>query len=108
MKTETFVFKGTNYIIKIGGNSGENDALVRASSNSDIWFHVADSPSCHVVLSNMGKMNEIPRQVIKRCACLCVAFTKYRRVKYTEIANIQTTDKVGQVIINGLAKEVCL
>ena len=50
MKTETFIYDNNEYIIQIGKNKNENWELIDNASNTDIWFHIEDQPSCHVVL----------------------------------------------------------
>ena len=99
MKLETFEYDGTVYNIKIGRSAIENTELVKNASKSDIWFHLSDSPSCHVVLET--KLNQVPRQVISRCAHLCKMHSKTlakSKVIYTQIENVQTTRIPGQVI----------
>ena len=52
MKTEVFVHGNTNYNIIIGKNATDNTKIVKNASPSDVWFHVLDKPSCHVILVN--------------------------------------------------------
>ncbi len=101
MKLETFEYDGTIYNIKIGRSSAENTQLVQNANKSDIWFHLSDSPSCHVVLETNTKINHISRQVISRCAYLCKMYSKTPpkcKVIYTQIENVQTTRIPGQVV----------
>lgn len=111
MKTEIFFFDGVEYTINIGKCREENDALIKSSLATDMWFHLANIPSCHVVVT--GVSQKIPRQVIKRCACLCIANSKPENkkniaVSYTSIANLVPTDIVGQVRIMGNCKTIIL
>ena len=113
MKEEQFFFNGTNYSIKIGKNKSENDDLVKTSAKTDIWFHVNGAPSSHVVLLNNDKLNTIPKQVIKRCACLCKSNSSSKseskcEIIYTEIANVMPTEHEGQVTVNGLSKIIVI
>jgi predicted ribosome quality control (RQC) complex YloA/Tae2 family protein len=101
MKLETFEYDGIIYTIKIGRSAIENTELVKNASKSDIWFHLSDSPSCHVVLTCETKLNQVPRQVISRCAYLCKMHSKTlakSKVIYTQIENVQTTRIAGQVV----------
>jgi predicted ribosome quality control (RQC) complex YloA/Tae2 family protein len=101
MKLETFEYNNTIYNIKIGRSAVENTELVQNANKSDIWFHLSDSPSCHVVLETNTKLNQIPRQVISRCAYICKMYSKTlakSKVIYTQIENVQTTRIAGQVI----------
>jgi len=99
MKVENFEYNGTVYIIKIGRSAIENTELVQNANKSDIWFHLSDSPSCHVVLET--KLNKVPHNVISHCAHLCKMHSKIlakSKVIYTQIENVQTTRIPGQVI----------
>jgi len=101
MKLETFEYDGTTYTIKIGRSAIENTELVKNASKSDIWFHLSDSPSCHVILETKVNLNRINRQVISRCAHLCKMHSKTlakSKVIYTQIENVQVTRIAGQVI----------
>ena len=129
MKEEQFFFNGKNYSIKIGGNKTENDHLVKTSAKTDIWFHVnnmqstfgaprvftkrVNMPSSHVVLSNEERLNKIPKQVIKRCACLCKSNSSSKselncEIIYAEMANVMPTEHEGQVTVNSLSKIIVI
>ena len=98
----TFIHDAVTYMIHSGKSAKGNDKLLDESSPSDIWFHVADGPSSHIILSNPTEMaiNKIPRQVIKRCACICKASAKLSTkcaIIYTERANVEKTEILGCV-----------
>jgi predicted ribosome quality control (RQC) complex YloA/Tae2 family protein len=101
-ETCTFIHDATTYTIHSGKSAKGNDKLLDESSPSDIWFHVADAPSSHIILSNPTNLaiNKIPRQVIKRCACICKASAKLSTkcaIIYTERANVEKTEILGRV-----------
>ena len=101
-----------NNIIKIGENAKENDELVASSKQIDVWFHLDNLPSCHVVIS-CDKKNPITNEMIKYCASLCKENTKYRnhkkiKVKYTEIKNVKRTKTPGMVTLKGKCKTVTI
>jgi len=104
MKQTSFEHNNKTYSICIGGNQCENANLIETSVSEDIWFHIDELPSCHVILKNCDNMNSIPRQIIKRCAYLCKINTNSAKslpkckVIYTTISNIQTTNIPGRVI----------
>jgi predicted ribosome quality control (RQC) complex YloA/Tae2 family protein len=106
MEPQLFEFQNIVYKIYIGKNQKENDQLLDASSPTDIWFHVANSPSTHIILKNDEvSIKKIPKQVITRCACLCKSHSKSASVRnceiiYTQIINIEKTDIPGKVIVN--------
>jgi predicted ribosome quality control (RQC) complex YloA/Tae2 family protein len=100
--THTFIHDTITYTIHSGKSAKGNDKLLDESSPTDIWFHVADGPSSHIILSNPTEIaiNKIPRQVIKRCACICKASAKLSTkcaIIYTERANVEKTEILGRV-----------
>ena len=102
MKEEHFVFENQEYNILIGQSREENAELVNTSDSENIWFHVANSPSSHVILKTTCKIKEIPLQVIKRCACLCKSHSKSKStpkcdIIYTKVENVESTQVIGQV-----------
>ena len=115
MKEEQFHFNGVNYSIRVGRNSKENDYLVKTSAKTDIWFHVDGArgatarSSAHVILINTERLNAIPKQVIKRCACLCKSHSSSKSeskcgIVYTALANVSPTEIEGRVTINEMRK----
>jgi predicted ribosome quality control (RQC) complex YloA/Tae2 family protein len=104
MKTIIFEYESVEYTIQIGDNKYNNFKLIDDSMTTDIWFHVDGEPSCHVILKNSGKLRDIPRQVIKRCAYLCKINSKAKTKKkcniiYTQLENVIKTEIVGQVAV---------
>jgi len=101
IQTYTFL----QYTIIAGKNRQGNDEILRESDPDDIWFHISKSPSGHVILKNPEQtpINKIPKQVLKRCACICKASTrtseKNCEIIYTQLKNITLTDILGQVTI---------
>uniref|UniRef100_A0A6C0I7C1 NFACT RNA-binding domain-containing protein n=1 Tax=viral metagenome TaxID=1070528 RepID=A0A6C0I7C1_9ZZZZ len=113
MKTEIFIFNNIEYIIYIGQNKNENWDIIDAAEKTDIWFHIENMVSCHVVLKNTNnvKLRDIPRQVIKRCAYLCkinssmiVKSMPKCDVIYAPISEVVKTDIVGQVSVTNYKK----
>lgn len=94
-----------NNKILIGENASENDYIVKNAKQTDFWFHLADFPSCHVIIE-VSKEFPITKQMINYCANLVKENTKYKnlpkvKVNYTSIRNIKRTETKGQVIIKG-------
>jgi predicted ribosome quality control (RQC) complex YloA/Tae2 family protein len=104
MKTELFNYNNTIYTIIIGKNKNENWAIIDDASGTDLWFHISEMPSCHVLLKNDEKLRLVPRQVIKHCAYLCKINSAAKTVPkcvivYATISNVKKTDIVGQVTV---------
>lgn len=100
---ETYSFDGELYNIIVGENKYENSKIVKDSNEKDMWFHVENIPSCHVILKTNG-LKRIPRQVIKRCAYLCKINSKAKtlgkcNILYTFISNVKQTEIIGEVIV---------
>jgi predicted ribosome quality control (RQC) complex YloA/Tae2 family protein len=98
------------YQIIIGRNAQENWNIIDTSDDNDIWFHLEDNPSPHVILktNNINK-NKISKNVIKLCSCLCKQYSKFNNMNnisiiYTEIKNIVKGKEVGSVITNNIKK----
>ncbi len=93
---ETFFIEG--YKIRVGKNEKGNISLLKSAKMSDIWMHLKDMPSTHVIITNEKKM--LPTSVLEFGAKLCVQFsaissgsylvdfTQRRNVKMREGANV--------------------
>lgn len=97
------VHDNCEYKIRVGENAQENWDLISESEQNDVWFHVENNPSCHVVLY-VGDVKKPHKSVINYCASLCKEgskkkYSKKVNVIYTEIRNVKKTDKPGSVTI---------
>ncbi len=75
---ETFFIEG--YKVLLGKNERGNIALLQRAKARDIWLHLKDRPSAHVIIVT-DKQN-VPKQVIERAAALCVNFSVFERGDY--------------------------
>ncbi len=69
---ETFFIEG--YKIMLGKNEKGNITLLKSAKMSDIWMHIKDMPSTHVIIKNEKK--SLPLNVLEFAAKLCVQFSK--------------------------------
>ena len=96
MKTKVFVYNNQEYTILICQKDHEKSELVKTSEPTDIWFHVAESSSCHLLLkTTCAKISDIPCQVLTRCACLCKTYSKSSNIArcaiiYTQAKHVET------------------
>jgi predicted ribosome quality control (RQC) complex YloA/Tae2 family protein len=106
MKKVTIYFQEINKHIDftIGKNDKDNFDIIDNANTDDIWFHLNDYPSCHVIASinDVIKKKDL-RYIIKRGALLCKENSKYKSEKdlsiiYTTIKNVKKTEKIGSVI----------
>ena len=91
--------------IKIGKNAIENDQLIKQAKQTDLWFHLANLASTHVILS-VDKDHPATSEMIQYCAILTKSNTKFRNVPktkviYTEIKNVKRLEEPGKVHIVG-------
>ena len=93
-----------DFDIIIGKNAQENWDIIDNASQTDIWFHLDDFPSCHVILvTDSNDIKKFNKQTLIYCASLCKTNSKYATLKkigviYTKIHNVKKGDKVGSVI----------
>ena len=93
---ELFWIEG--YKVLVGRNSNENQKLLEIAKANDLWMHIRDVPSSHVIIRT-DKQN-LPDSVLQAAAKLCVDFsvknpgdyevdyTKRKFVKVQEGSNV--------------------
>jgi predicted ribosome quality control (RQC) complex YloA/Tae2 family protein len=101
MKSQIIRYDDIDYTVYIGKNASENWNLVENSDKEDLWFHLENQPSCHVILKTVGK--DINKRIITICASLCKENSKYKNLSkisviYSKIRDIKKGDKIGEII----------
>ncbi len=105
MKIETIEIPSINATIDyiVGQNAQDNHDIIDDAADDDIWFHVDNRSSCHVIakLTENFKRKEM-RYIIKQGAVLCKKHS-YPNIKNlpiisTKIKHLIKTDIPGQVI----------
>jgi predicted ribosome quality control (RQC) complex YloA/Tae2 family protein len=76
---EEFIFDG--FKIMVGRNSNENAKILKMSKKDDLWMHLRDIPSSHVLI--ISKRQQFPQAVIQKSANLCVDMSVSHLGKYT-------------------------
>ncbi len=113
MKKFTEKIGSQTFDIFVGTNAKENWELIDNSDSFDLWFHVEDLPSGHVVVrerfDKQDKQDIIdkptyPNQIISLAANYCKNQSKYKnqtklKIVYTEISNIKKGRDIGSVFI---------
>ena len=90
----------------IGKNSQNNFDIIDHSNENDIWFHLKDYPSTHVVVKiNKNYNKKELKYILKQGSILCKQNSKYKSMKnisivYTKIKNVQKTSILGTVEIS--------
>jgi len=91
---------GKTYKIIIGRNANENDMLIKSSHPLDMWFHLSNVSSAHLVIKNKG--DKIPKRYINEIASMLFEYNnkawRTTNVIYTEIKNVKRTDVPGMVM----------
>lgn len=89
---ETFFVEG--YKIMIGKNEKGNIALLKEARKSDMWLHVKDLPSSHVIIRT--EKQTVPEAVLLFAAKLCVHLSVSAKggylVDYTQRKNVKPFD----------------
>ena len=75
---ETFWVEG--YKVSLGKNEKGNIELLQNARAKDIWLHMKERPSAHVIITT-DKQN-VPQNVIESAARLCVDFTMFEKDRY--------------------------
>jgi len=89
---ETFFVEG--YKIMIGKNEKGNIALLKESRKSDMWLHLKEMPSSHVIIRT--EKQSVPEDVLLFAAKLCVHLSVTSKggylVDYTQRKNVKPFD----------------
>lgn len=98
-----------NLEIYLGENSRDNWDIIDISSQNDMWFHLDNVPSPHVILKITNNKKKINKQTIIYCCSLCKENSKYCNHKkitaiYTEIKNISKGKEIGSVFTKKIKK----
>ncbi len=75
---EIFWIEG--YKVQLGKNEKGNVAVLKNARAKDIWLHLKEQPSCHVIITT--DKQSLPERIIKSAARLCVDFTTTSQDKY--------------------------
>jgi predicted ribosome quality control (RQC) complex YloA/Tae2 family protein len=112
MYTEVF---NVDYQIKVGHNQKENELLICTAPQTALWFHLADFPSAHAILTktNTTKPGKYETAAIIRTASLVKIHAKSGvnnlqklSVNYLPIKNVKRTETQGKVIMTKTPKTI--
>lgn len=101
--TEIF---NTDYVIQVGSNQAENDALVKRAPQHALWFHLKDFPSAHAIVVNTVKPGVFDADVTRRAATLVkdraapgVRNLRGVGVNYLIAKHVRRTDVPGKIVM---------
>jgi predicted ribosome quality control (RQC) complex YloA/Tae2 family protein len=75
---ETFWIEG--YKVELGKNEKGNIEVLKNAKARDIWLHMRERPSCHVIIHT--DKQQLPMKIIETAARLCVDFTTTAKDRY--------------------------
>lgn len=108
----TEIFESVTYYI--GKSQQENHAVIDLGGPTDLWFHLADMSSCHVVAILPPNISRKERgKIIRHGALLCKLHTAKTKSKsqvsvtYAPIASITKGQTPGSVIAPTAKKLQC-
>jgi hypothetical protein len=89
----------------IGKNKEENFEIIDLSKDNDIWIHIYDYSSCHVIacVDELNINRKYLKYIIKQGALLCKQNSNLKslnkvKIIYTKIKNVQKTEIIGMVL----------
>lgn len=94
-----------NITYLIGLDSVGNFSIIDMSASTDLWFHLEDKPSPHVIAKIQDNLSKKELSyIVKQGAILCKSRSKYKSEKkipinYTNVGNIKKTSVIGSVDI---------
>ncbi len=111
MKQFTHSIGDRTWDILVGTNAKENWNLIDESDSFDLWLHVENYPSGHVIIKEklIGKQesnaSDYPNQIIAIGANYCKSQSKYShipklKIVYTQIGNLKKGKEVGSVHVS--------
>jgi predicted ribosome quality control (RQC) complex YloA/Tae2 family protein len=74
------IFWVEGYKVSLGKNEKGNIELLQNARAKDIWLHMKERPSAHVIITT-DKQN-LPANIIEAAARLCVDFTMFEKDRY--------------------------
>ncbi|NPA82837.1 MAG: DUF814 domain-containing protein [Epsilonproteobacteria bacterium] len=84
-----------DYKIMVGKSEKGNIELLKNAKMSDIWMHLKDMPSTHVIIRTDKK--RVPREVLEFAAKLCVDYSVSQKgsylVDYTQRRNVKIRER---------------
>ena len=97
-----------NIEFRVGQHAQDNFDLIDTSAPTDLWFHIRDSASCHVVavVTEGASYNKKQlRHIATQGAVICKQHSKYKSesnvpVMYTQIQHVTKTSTVGTVNVS--------
>ena len=90
-----------SFTIVIGRNAQENWQILDNASKNDLWVHLNDLASPHIIIKKNPNYKLKPKD-IKLAGLLCKQYSKYKKDNnieycYTKVKNVKKGKDVGEV-----------
>jgi predicted ribosome quality control (RQC) complex YloA/Tae2 family protein len=101
-----------NIEFRVGQNAQENFDLIDDSNPDDLWFHISQESSCHVVAKMPTPLNggvSYDKKTVKKIAVqgavVCKQCSRYKSekdvsVNYTLIKHLEKGSRIGSVLVD--------
>jgi hypothetical protein len=105
-KTEVKFVQGLNQEITfhIGKSASGNFEIIDNADEDDLWFHVDNESSCHVIASIPENMDRKDiRYIVKQGAILCKQNSRFKtktNIIYAKVKNVEKTNIPGKVVVS--------
>lgn len=108
INTEYLANIGKTIEYLIGQNAQDNFDIITMSKSKDLWFHINDQSSCHVI-AKIDQYHDLSKKelysIIKRGSLLCKSNSKYKNksnvaIKYAYLEFVKKTDTIGKVSVS--------
>ena len=109
-KTEEKLNQALNRYITfyIGKSPAGNDEIRTLASDEDLWFHIDEDSSAHIIAIIPVNIDKKQLQyIVTQGAVLCKEISpKYKNstipvnILYARVKNVQKTEKIGTVLVN--------
>jgi predicted ribosome quality control (RQC) complex YloA/Tae2 family protein len=109
MKTEYVLVSGISMPVEywIGCNAQDNFDMIDEARQTDLWFHVNNESSGHVIASIPDDIKldkkQLKKIIIQGCV-ICKKHSKYKssqnlEIIYTHVGNLVKTKQIGKVLL---------
>ena len=99
-------FEYDGFKILLGNNADENWELIKKANPLDLWIHLSNHPSPHVIIKvekiSKKKYNVPSKEAIHFACKKCIEYSKKKdnqkvKLDYTVIKNLKLGEDVGSV-----------
>ena len=100
-----------NVTLQIGSNRAENDRLFHQALDHDIWFHIDQHPSAHMLMPGVDKSNILDKKKLYTIALQLKKYSRYKsvnslKIRYAPKTSLQGTSRSGTLLIKGKSQTI--